>query len=79
MFGEYVRRFFSRLLANIDLGLFGIVLPLLLIGLATVFSATYDTGSRVFSHLLNMAVGLGVMWGAAQCPPQRLMRFSLPL
>ena len=79
MFGEYVRRFFSRLLANIDLGLFGIILPLLLIGLATVFSATYDTGSRVFSHLLNMAVGLGVMWGAAQCPPQRLMRFSLPL
>lgn len=79
MFGEYARRFFSRLFANIDFGLLGIILLLMLTGLATVFSATYDVNNRVYSHLFNMGVGLCVMWGIAQCPPQRLMHFSLPL
>ena len=48
-------------------------------GLATVYSATYDANNRAFSQILNMAVGLTVMWSVAQIPPQKLMRFAVPL
>ncbi|MQY51830.1 rod shape-determining protein RodA [Rhodocyclus tenuis] len=69
----------ARLLEHIDLPLFFIVAALMLIGLATVHSATYDANSRVLSQLLNMLVGLALMWGVAQLPPQKLMRFAVPL
>jgi rod shape determining protein RodA len=52
---------------------------LMLAGLATVYSATYDANNRVLSQLLNMMVGLVVMWSVAQLPPQKLMRFAVPL
>ncbi len=79
MFKEYFYRFRNRLLANIDLPLLGITLLLMLAGLATVFSATYDTSNRAAGQTVNMLVGLAVMWGVAQFPPQKLMRFALPL
>mgnify|MGYP002128979664 CR=1 FL=1 len=56
-----------------------ILLVALLAGLATVFSATYDANNRAINQLLNMSVGLVVMWGVAQFPPQKLMRFAVPL
>ena len=76
---EYFYRFRARLLANIDMPLLGITALLMLAGLATVFSATYDANNRALSQLLNMSVGLAVMWGVAQFPPQKLMRFAVPL
>jgi len=48
-------------------------------GVATFYSATYDTSNRALGQLLNMLVGLAVMWSVAQLPPQKLMRFAVPL
>ena len=72
-------RFRTQLVANIDMPLLGITALLMLAGLATVFSATYDANNRAINQLLNMSVGLVVMWGVAQFPPQKLMRFAVPL
>lgn len=69
----------ARLLAHIDVPLLLIVLALMLCGLATVYSATYDGNNRVFAQSLNMALGLAVMWAVAQIPPQKLMRMAVPL
>ncbi len=79
MFGQYFYRFRTRLVGNIDMPLLGITCLLMLAGLATIFSATYDTSNRAFNQLINMSVGLTVMWGIAQFPPQKLMRFAVPL
>ena len=76
---EFLYRFRTRLVANIDMPLLGITALLMLAGLATVFSATYDANNRAINQLLNMSVGLVVMWGVAQFPPQKLMRFAVPL
>ncbi|WP_407690623.1 rod shape-determining protein RodA [Rhodocyclus tenuis] len=69
----------ARLLEHIDMPLFLIVCALMLCGLATVYSATYDANNRAFAQLINMLCGLALMWGVAQVPPQKLMRFAVPL
>ena len=79
MFREYLYRFRSRLIANIDMPLLAITCLIMLAGLATVFSATYDVNNRAFAQIINMCVGLVIMWGVAQFPPQKLMRFAVPL
>ena len=79
MLKEYLYRIRTRLTANIDLPLLGITLLLMLAGIATIFSATYDANNRAFGQVLNMGVGLVVMWGVAQFQPQKLMRFAVPL
>ncbi len=76
---QFLYRLRSRLVEHIDPPLLAITLMLMLFGLATVFSATYDSNNRAFNQLLNMAVGLVVMWSVAQVPPQKLMRFAVPL
>ena len=76
---EFLYRLRTRLVANIDMPLLGITALLMLAGLATVFSATYDANNRALGQVLNMSVGLAVMWGVAQFPPQKLMRFAVPL
>ena len=79
MFTQYLTRFYARLVANIDGPLLLITCLLMGAGLATVFSATYDTGSRAISQGLNMGLGLVIMWLVAQLSPQKLMRFAVPL
>lgn len=76
---EWLYRFRRRLISNIDMPLLGITALLMLAGLATVFSATYDANNRALGQVANMAVGLTVMWSVAQFPPQKLMRFAVPL
>ncbi|WP_319242258.1 rod shape-determining protein RodA [uncultured Propionivibrio sp.] len=76
---EILYRLRSRLVSNLDMPLLGITALLMLAGLATVFSATYDANNRALAQLVNMLVGLAVMWGVAQFPPQKLMRFAVPL
>lgn len=68
-----------RLLAHIDGPLLAISLALMAFGLATVYSATYDANNRALGQLFNMFVGLAAMWAFAQLPPQKLMRFAVPL
>ncbi len=79
MFLKLLYRFRTRLVEHIDGPLLAISLALMAFGLATVYSATYDANSRALSQLLNMLVGLAAMWGVAQLPPQKLMRFAVPL
>jgi len=79
MFQHYLQRFRERLVDHIDGPLLLITLVLMAFGLSTVYSATYDTSNRAVSQLLNMGVGLVVMWAVAQLPPQKLMRFAVPL
>ena len=79
MFENFVRRAHYRLTANIDGSLLLITCLLMMTGLATVHSATYDGGDRLFDQAMNMAVGLVVMWSVAQVAPQKLMRFAVPL
>jgi len=77
--GEFLRRFWDRLIAHVDVPLFLITLTIMLFGLSTVYSATYDGSNRTAAQMMNMLLGLSVMWGVAQLPPQKLMRFGVPL
>ncbi len=79
MFLQFLQRFRVRLVGHLDGPLLAIVLVLMGFGLATVYSATYDASNRALGQLLNMLVGLAVMWSVAQLPPQKLMRFAVPL
>ena len=79
MLQHYLNRFWIRLVEHIDGPLLLITCILMAAGLATVYSATYDVSNRAFNQMFNMAVGLTVMWAVAQLPPQKLMRFAVPL
>ena len=79
MFQQVLRRFWIRLVEHLDAPLLLITVILMITGLLTVYSATHDSLARTIDQLINMAVGLSVMWSAAQIPPQKLMRFAVPL
>src|SRR3569832_1922391 len=48
-------------------------------GLLTKYSTGYDFGSRFQDHARNMTLAGVIMFVVAQVPPQRLMRFAVPL
>jgi rod shape determining protein RodA len=79
VFQQYLHRFWVRLVEHIDAPLLLITLILMAFGLLTVYSATSDASNRAFGQMLNMSIGLLVMWLVAQLPPQKLMRFAIPL
>ena len=76
---HWVRRFHQRLVGNIDGPLLTITLVIMAFGLATIYSATAYASNRAFGQLMNMGVGIVIMWLIAQLPPQKLMRFAVPL
>jgi rod shape determining protein RodA len=49
------------------------------IGLVVMYSAGYDHGTRFVDHGRNMLIALGVLFLAAQVPPQKLERIAVPL
>ena len=63
---------------GIDGPLLGLSLALVALGLATLFSASYEIPGRVTAQAANLAVALVAMWVVAQVPPQTLMRFAVP-
>ena len=79
MFQQFLQRLRVRLVEHLDGPLLLVTVAIMAIGLATVFSATYDANNRALAQTLNMLVGLCVMWTVAQLPPQKLMRFGVPL
>jgi rod shape determining protein RodA len=79
MLQQFLHRVSVRLVERVDWPLLLITGLIMVTGLATVYSATYDTNDRLLAQALNMAVGLCVMWTVAQLPPQKLMRFAVPL
>ncbi|HUK04937.1 MAG TPA: rod shape-determining protein RodA [Burkholderiales bacterium] len=72
------RRIARRLTAGVDGPLLALSLALAAVGLATLFSASYESPGRVTAQLANLAVALAAMWLVAQIPPQTLMRFAVP-
>lgn len=76
---QILQRLRKRLVENIDGPLLTIALVIMAFGLATIYSATVYASNRAVSQLLNMGVGMLVMWLIAQLPPQKLMRFAVPL
>jgi len=74
-----LRRSWQQLIAHIDFPLLFITLAIMSVGLATVYSATYDGNQRMLSQLGNMGVAMTVMWFVSRLPPQKLMRFAIPL
>jgi rod shape determining protein RodA len=76
---EFLARVWRGLVAHVDTPLLLITLMLMAAGLTTVYSATYDANSHLLPQMVNMAIGLCAMWAVAQLPPQKLMRFGVPL
>jgi rod shape determining protein RodA len=72
------RRLGTRLVQGIDGPLLGLSLALVALGLATLFSASYENPGRVTAQAANLAIALVAMWIVAQVPPQTLMRFAVP-
>ena len=73
-----IRRLVGRLAAHIDGPLFAIVCCILVLGLATLYSAAYQAPGRFGAQALNVLLALGLMWVAAQVPPQAFMRWAIP-
>jgi len=78
-FAEIRRRLWHGTVDHLDAPLVFITVAIMAVGLTTVFSATYDSQNRLLGQFVNMVVALGLMWGVAQIPPQKLMRFAVPL
>ncbi|MCP5267460.1 MAG: rod shape-determining protein RodA [Zoogloeaceae bacterium] len=78
-FAQLRHRLWHGLVDHIDVPLMIVAVVLMGIGLASVYSATYDSNNRFFAQAMNMGVALAVMWSVAQIPPQKLMRFAIPL
>jgi rod shape determining protein RodA len=55
------------------------VLMLAGLGLATMYSAGFDHGTRFVDHGRNMLLALGVLLLVSQVPPQRLLGLAVPL
>jgi rod shape determining protein RodA len=73
-----LRRIAWRIAEGIDSTLLIIVLTLSMLGMAALFSASYDTPGRVASQVGNLVLALTAMWVVAQVPPQTMMRFAPP-
>jgi len=76
--GYSPRRFVTRMVAGLDGPLLALTFALVAVGLATLFSASYENPGRVSAQVANLAVGMVAMWVMAQIPPQTLMRFAVP-
>ena len=73
------KRGMRELVVHIDFPLLLITAAIMGVGLATVYSATYDSTHRMMSQAGNMGIAVVVMWFIARLPPQRLMGFAVPL
>jgi rod shape determining protein RodA len=71
-------RLLNRLLVPIDRTLLAVVSGIVLLGLVTLFSASYENPGRITAQLTNLALAFAVMLVASQIPPQTLMRFAPP-
>ena len=49
------------------------------IGLVTMYSAGFDSGTRFVDHGRNMLIALALLFIVAQIPPHRLMTLAVPL
>jgi rod shape determining protein RodA len=74
-----LRHLLQRSVAHFDAPLLVIAMLLMGVGFLTVFSATYDNQNKLWSQMLNMGAAFACMWVVSHLPPQKLMRFAVPL
>jgi rod shape determining protein RodA len=74
-----INRLWLQAFEHIDRPLLNIALSIMVVGLVTVFSATFDGNNRLLSQIGNLAIAFAVMWLVARLQPQKLMRFAVPL
>ena len=73
-----LRRLAWRVAEGIDQALLLIILSLSMLGLAALYSASYESPARLLNQLGHFGLALCAMWIVAQVPPQALMRFAVP-
>jgi rod shape determining protein RodA len=73
-----LRRVAMRLVEGIDGTLLVLIFMLSLLGLAALYSASYENPGRVMAQVANLGVAFTAMWLVAQLSPQTLMRFAVP-
>jgi rod shape determining protein RodA len=73
-----LQRIVLRVTEGIDSTLLVLIVALSMLGLAALFSASYESPGRVLNQLAHLSLALGAMWVAAQIAPQTLMRFAVP-
>lgn len=73
-----LQRIVLRATEGIDSTLLVLILALSMLGLAALFSASYDLPGRVLNQLMHLSLALIAMWAVAQIAPQTLMRFAVP-
>lgn len=73
-----IQRIAQRLVEGIDATLLVLILSLSMLGLAALFSASYESLGRVLNQLASLSIALAAMWLVAQIAPQTLMRFAVP-
>ena len=73
-----LRRLFARIAEGVDSTLLVLLLSLSMVGLAVLYSASYDVPGRVATQLVSLTVALTAMWIVAQVSPQTMMRFAVP-
>jgi len=73
-----IRRAFERLTEKIDGPLLAIVFCILVLGLATLYSAASQAPGRFGAQALNTLLAIALMWIAAQVQPQVFMRIAIP-
>ena len=74
-----IRRLTRLLTAHRDTQLLVVLLLLMGVGLATIFSGSNQSVPRISSQVANIMVALGVMYIFANVPPHFLRRIALPL
>ncbi len=74
-----INRFVAFFGRHLDPFLGAVVGVLLAIGLVVLYSASGESFSRVGQQLVNIGVAVGVMWVAANIPPQQLLRLAVPV
>lgn len=72
-----IRRLLLRTVAHLDGPLTGLLLALLAISVAVVYSATGENTTRALTHFVNVGTALVAMLLISHVPPQRLMQFAL--
>lgn len=69
----------QRFIKHLDSFLMGCLFFTLLVGLFVLYSASGQSFERVGSQCINIVAAFGIMWIAANIPPQHLERIALPI
>ncbi len=78
-FAEVMRRLIRRVAEPLDATLLAIIMSIVLLGMVTLYSASYENPARIVAQLANIGFAFIIMVVAAQIPPQLLMRLAPPL